>query len=72
MVICVRGMGGKGKKFIWTNEHTQVVQQLKEALLKAPVLCQPDYNGERPIIVTIDTSPIGIGWVINQEDEEQH
>ena len=27
----------KGKKFIWTNEHTQVVQQLKEALLKALV-----------------------------------
>ena len=62
----------KGKKFIWTNEHTQAVQQLKEALLKAPVLRQPDYNGGRPIIVTVDTSPIGIGWVINQEDEEQH
>ena len=62
----------KGKKFIWTDEHTQVVQQLKETLLKAPVLRQPDYKGEKPIIVTVDTSPIGIGWVINQEDEDQH
>ena len=22
--------------------------------------------------MTVDTSPIGIGWVINQEDEEPH
>ena len=62
----------KGKKFIWTVEHTQVVQQLKDTLLKAPVLRQLDYNGGRPIIVTVDTSPFGIGWVINQEDEEQY
>ena len=45
---------------------------MKETLLKAPVLRQPDYKGEKPIIVTVDTSPIGIGWVINQEDEDQH
>ena len=49
----------KGTKFIWPNEHTQVLRQ-------------PNYNGGKPIIVTVDTSPIGIGWVINQEDEEQH
>jgi hypothetical protein len=39
--------------------------------MMAPVLCQPNYTSERPIIVIVDTSPIGIGWVINQEDEDK-
>jgi hypothetical protein len=60
----------KGEKFIWTGEHTRAVQQLKELLLNAPVLRQPDYN--RLIIVTMDTIPIGVGWVINQEDEKKN
>ena len=46
-------------KFIWTVEYTQVAQQLKEALLKAPDLRQPDYNGGRPIIVAVDSILIG-------------
>ena len=61
----------KGKRFNWTNKHTQVIQHLKNLLINAPVLRQPDYTSDRPIIVTVDTSPIGIGWVINQEDEDR-
>ena len=61
----------KGKRFNWTDKHTQVIQQLKNLLINVLVLHQPNYTSDRPIIVTVDTSPIGIGWVINQEDVDQ-
>ena len=28
------------------------------------------YNCGRPVIVTVDTSPIAIGWTVGQDDEE--
>ena len=28
--------------------------------------------GGKPIFVTVDTSPTGIGWVINQEDDDNN
>ena len=42
---------------------------MKEALTAAPTLWKVVYGKEVPIYVTVDTSPTGIGWVINQEDE---
>ena len=44
------------------------MQKLKEALREASSLKKPDYK--RPVIVTVDTSPTGIGWVINQVNSE--
>jgi hypothetical protein len=44
---------------------------MKELLLEAPPLRKPEYAGGKPIFVTVDTSPTGIGWVINQEDEDE-
>ena len=42
---------------------------MKEALAAAPTLLQAVYGKDTPIYMTVDTSPTGIGWVINQEDE---
>ena len=36
---------------------------------KAPALRKDDYTEMKPIYGTVDTSPTGIGWVINQEGE---
>lgn len=33
---------------------------------------RPDYSNTKPTFVTVDTSPTGIGWVINQEDEDKN
>ena len=52
----------------WTEEHSNEIISLKENLTKAPALKQPDYT--LPIILTVDSSPIGIGWVISQQDKE--
>ena len=59
----------KGRKFEWSGEHTESVQKMKEALVAAPALRKAVYGKDIPIYVTVDTSPTGIGWVINQEDE---
>jgi hypothetical protein len=58
----------KGKKFEWKPEHTKAVKKLKKTLLEAESLKKPSYD--RPIIVTVDTSPTGIGWVINQAEPD--
>ena len=58
----------KGKKFEWKPEHTKAMKKLKKTVRRAEALKKPNYD--RPIIVTVDTSPTGIGWVINQADSE--
>ena len=51
----------KGKKFEWRPEHTKAMKKLKKTLHDRP-------SYDRPIIVTVDTSPTEIRWVINQAD----
>jgi len=60
----------KGKKFIWGEEQVIAMENLKKILSSPPVLRQVDYECGRPVIVTVDTSPIAIGWAIGQDDQE--
>jgi hypothetical protein len=64
------GLLKKNRLFEWTNEHTLAIRRLKELLLEAPALRKAEYVGGKPIFVTVDTSLTGIGWVINQEGED--
>ena len=59
----------KGQRFTWEEEHTLAMKKIKILLSSAPALRRPIYEQGRPIFVTVDASPAGIGWVINQEDE---
>ena len=43
---------------------------MKEALAVAPTLRKVVYGKDSQIYVTVDTSPTGIGWVVNKEDED--
>ena len=43
---------------------------MKEALAATPALRKAVYEKDTPIYVTIDTGLVGIGWVVNQEDED--
>ena len=62
----------KNQKFKWEDAHTKAMQKLKELLQSAPTLRKVDYECGRPVIVTVDTSPTGIGWAIGQDDEKEH
>ena len=64
------GEEGAGRKFEWSEEHTESVRKMKKALVAAPALRKAVYGKDIPIYVTIDTSPSGIGWVVNQENED--
>jgi hypothetical protein len=63
------GLLKKGRKFEWRTEHMESVQKMKEALAAVPVLRRGIYDRGVPVYITVDTSPTGIGWVINQEGE---
>ena len=54
----------KGKKFIWKDDHSKAIQMLNSILFKASTLRKVDYKLGRPIILTVDTRSIGIGWSV--------
>ena len=64
------GLLKKISRFLWTNVHIDAIRQLKEILLNAPVLLKARYDSQHPIIVTINTSPIKIGWAISEEEKD--
>ena len=53
--------------FEWNQEHTESVRKL---LTTALALKKVVYGKGTPVYITVDTSPTGIGWVVNQEDED--
>ena len=59
----------KSQKFEWSGEHTNAIRRLKEMLTGAPSLRKAVYKADTLVFVTVDTSPIGIGCVANQEVE---
>jgi len=58
--------------FLWTHQHVIAMARLKEALLSPPVLRTLDYTSNRPIIITVDSSPTAAGWAVGQDDENGH
>ena len=50
----------KGTKFKWEQKQEIAMEGLKEILKSPPILKQVEYDSSRPLIVTVDTSPIAI------------
>uniref|UniRef100_A0A914YC62 RNA-directed DNA polymerase n=1 Tax=Panagrolaimus superbus TaxID=310955 RepID=A0A914YC62_9BILA len=63
----------KNIAFQWNDEEQQSFDQLKESLVKAPVLSQPDYEsaieGSKPFVVWTDACKTGVGAVLTQQDD---
>ena len=55
-------------QFIWTAEHKESFDKLKDALTSAPVLAYPDYS--KRFVLETDASLKGLGTVLTQEDDE--
>ena len=64
------GLLKKGRRFEWRDDHTEPVRKMKEALAAAPALRKVVYEKGTPIYIMVDMSSTGIGWVVNQEDED--
>ncbi|XP_049353866.1 uncharacterized protein LOC125818385 [Solanum verrucosum] len=51
--------------YTWTEHATTTFEELKQALISAPVLAMPDYS--KPFVVETDASRKGIGVVLMQQ-----
>ena len=59
----------KGARFQWTGDCQRGFDELKEALVNAPVLPYPDPT--KPYILDCDASAEGVGAVLSQEKDGQ-
>lgn len=58
----------EGVKFEWRQEHQSIFEDLREALLKPPILTLPDF--EREFFLQVDASNTALGACLSQFDEQ--
>ena len=56
------------EKVIWSPQCTKAFSKLKELVLSAPVMMNPDFSC--PFILQTDVSEVGVGAVLSQTDAE--
>ena len=57
----------KDSDFIWTASHTRAFECSKEAILSCATLTY--YDDEKTCTIQVDTSNVGVGAALIQEDE---
>jgi hypothetical protein len=60
----------KDREFEWTGAQEDAFNTLKRFVSSAPALRPIDYKCGRPVILSVDSSIYGIGFVLAQEDEK--
>ena len=60
----------KDQEFIWSDRQEEAFQRLKDLVSTAPALRPIDYKCGRPVILSVDSSIYGIGFVLSQTDEK--
>lgn len=58
----------KNVKFVWGPEQIKSMELLKEGVRQAKAIRPLDYEGQGNIVLAVDSSYIGIGFYIYQED----
>ena len=57
------------KTLIWTSECEEAFEEAKKALVSAPVLVYPDFEGGGAFYITCDASGTGMGAVLSQKQQ---
>ena len=58
----------KDAVFEWNDRREKAFQHLKELITTAPVLRPIDYSSDLPIVLSVDSSNIAVGFILSQED----
>ena len=58
----------KDNEWIWTEEHTQAFENLKQKITEIP--CLAHYNSDYPNVITTDASTKGLGATLWQEQPD--
>lgn len=64
----LRRLTHQDTKFVWRTEQQQAFDKLKQHLAEQPVIAYFDVNRQTEIVV--DASPVGLGGILAQFDEE--
>jgi len=67
---CLYDMLKKGEKFIWTDQRNKAFQDLKECLVKPPILKTPDFDYDFEIHT--DASHYGLSGVLMQKIDDEY
>lgn len=54
--------------FHWDKEASEAFEDIKKALITAPVLRHPDFN--QPFIIDVDACIVGLGAILMQKDKD--
>lgn len=57
----------KKQKFVWTDEAQRAFEDIRSALVRAPILACPDFG--KPFTISCDASGVGLGAVLSQTGE---
>ncbi|KAK3735267.1 hypothetical protein QZH41_001046 [Actinostola sp. cb2023] len=61
----IRNLMKKETPFIWQTEHQRAFQEIKQAIVKAPILAY--YNKDKDNVIQSDASMQGVGCVLMQD-----
>jgi len=56
----------KDVPFEWGEEQEEAMRVLKESVKNAPCLRPIDYRSDLPVVLAVDSSVIGVGWLLLQ------
>ncbi len=60
----------KDEDFTWDERREEAFQTLKQLITTAPALKPIDYTIENPVVLSVDSSKIAVGFILAQEDDD--
>ena len=60
----------KDTEFIWDDRREKAFNTLKGLVSLAPALRPIDYKSSNPIILSVDSSYVAVGFILSQLDDE--
>ena len=60
----------KGVPFEFGDEQLDAMNKLKQTLAESPALKAIDYVAQREVVLAVDSSNMGVGYILMQEGED--